>query len=417
MKRLIGVALLTLGISPPVIALDLSQGTSPGGESFVLPSDIASGFFGDKGQGWDRTLGSDKAWNITIVSKSTGAPVRAGSKAIRFEVRDGDCSSNDRTDDCGSWDGGANGGRRRTQMAAYDGDMGRHGTKEWVAFSLYLPSNWKTMNKLGGVTNLGPDYHYIATDADFESGDDQKYCCDVMLFDTSRGEVVGDSRSHEKIPGITDKGKMLEGYWIENKRWKVKPNNCDHCGHNKQLLSIKELRGHWNDILFHVNWRYDKKGFFKVYANNKLMYVYRGPTTWKHHNTQGLQIGIYNGQMPKKAHKQIAYFDEVRRGKSRAVVTKYLTPIFTYPNGREKLVRGKRYTLRWNKGNAGTAVKIELYRGNKRYRSVIARTRNDGIFTWKVPSSIPKGSKYRLKLTSTKTKSNYDFSDGYFSVK
>ena len=404
----------TAGYSSLVEAVDLTKGISPGGKEFRLPTDISSGFDSD----WERNLGSNKPWNITIVSKKTGAPVRAGSKAVRFEVRHGDCGSNVKTKDCGSWDGAGNGGRFRSEMTAYDEDIGRHGTKEWLAFSIYLPSNYKTLNSLGGKTHLG-QWHYLTSAADQVTGNDQKYCCDFMFGDSTEHEVVGQPGNYKKIPGITDKGKRIEGHWIKNNRWKLTPNTCTGCGHNKQLLTMKQLRGHWNDILVHVNWRYDKKGFFKVYANNKLIYTYRGATTWKHHNQQGLHIGIYQNLFVKKVKSktQIAYFDEIRRGRSRAVVTKNLTPLFTYPKGKEILRRGKRYALTWNKGNAGSKVKIELYRGAKRYRTVIATTRNDGRYTWKIPSSLVKATNYRLKLLSKKNKNNYDFSDGYFSIK
>jgi len=404
----------TAGYSSLVEAVDLTRGVSPGGEEFRLPTDIASGFDSD----WERNLGSNKPWNITIVSKNTGAPVRAGNKAIRFEVRDGDCGIG-KTSDCGSYDGSRNGGRFRSEMANYDKDMGRHGTKEWVAFSIYLPSNYRTLNSIGGKSFLG-QWHYIATTRDIETGADQKYCCDYMFSDVSVSEIVGQPGNYKVQPGIADKTKRIEGYWFSNGRYKLTPNLVRHSSyHNKQLFSMKKLRGHWNDILIHVNWRYDKKGFFKVYANNKLIYTYRGATTWKHHNWQGLHFGIYQNvfRVKVKSKTQVVYFDEIRRGRSLAAVTKNLTPLFTYPNGKDILRRGKRYTLTWNKGNAGRKIKIELYRGTKRLRTVVTTTLNDGSYVWKIPSSLVKAANYRLRLVSKKNKNNYDFSDGYFSIK
>ena len=57
----------------------------------------------------------------------------------------------------------------------------------------------------------------------------------------------------------------------------------------------------------------------------------------------------------------------------------------TTPNGGQKWTTGKKYTIKWDKGNAGTFVKIELLKSGKAYKTIKAKTKNDGRHRWKVP--------------------------------
>jgi len=72
------------------------------------------------------------------------------------------------------------------------------------------------------------------------------------------------------------------------------------------------------------------------------------------------------------------------------------------PYGNRELVAGFSYFITWTPGNAGTTVKIELLKLNKRYKWISKKTGNDGEYIWKIPKSVAKGSKYRIRITSTK---------------
>lgn len=75
---------------------------------------------------------------------------------------------------------------------------------------------------------------------------------------------------------------------------------------------------------------------------------------------------------------------------------------------------GESDLIKWNSINAGSSVKIELYKGNSLYEELYASTANDEQQSWTVPISCPGGSDYQIKISSLTT-SAFDFSD-YFII-
>ena len=88
----------------------------------------------------------------------------------------------------------------------------------------------------------------------------------------------------------------------------------------------------------------------------------------------------------------------------------------TSPNGGQKWKTGKKYAIKWSKGNAGTHVKIQLLKSNKHYKWVTKKTKNDGKHPWKVPASVATGSAYKIKIVSTKNKKVFDKSNQNFTI-
>jgi hypothetical protein len=87
-----------------------------------------------------------------------------------------------------------------------------------------------------------------------------------------------------------------------------------------------------------------------------------------------------------------------------------------YPNGGERLTRGRPVTFKWEtRGAIGTSVKLLLLRGGVVHNSVIAS--NTGSFTCTIPSGVPSGVNYRFGVQSIAYPSLYDLSDRYFSIK
>ena len=84
------------------------------------------------------------------------------------------------------------------------------------------------------------------------------------------------------------------------------------------------------------------------------------------------------------------------------------------PNGTEVLTRGMMFPIRWDKGDG--KVKIELLKSGKAYKTIKAKTKNDGKQRWKVPTSITTGSAYKIRITSTTDSSNTDSSDSNFTI-
>ena len=83
----------------------------------------------------------------------------------------------------------------------------------------------------------------------------------------------------------------------------------------------------------------------------------------------------------------------------------------TTPNGGQKWTTGKKYAITWAKGNAGKYVRIQLLRSGKVYKWITKKTKNDGRFTWKVPTKTKAGSKYRIRVQSLTKPKLHDVSD------
>ena len=88
----------------------------------------------------------------------------------------------------------------------------------------------------------------------------------------------------------------------------------------------------------------------------------------------------------------------------------------TTPNGGEKWKTKKKYAIRWNKGKAGTYVKIQLLKKGRLYRTIAAKTKNDGKHAWLVPSTLVNSAAYKVKITSTKNKKLTDSSNKNFTI-
>ena len=86
------------------------------------------------------------------------------------------------------------------------------------------------------------------------------------------------------------------------------------------------------------------------------------------------------------------------------------------PNGGETWKPGKKYLIKWDKGNGGTFVRIQLLKSNKHYKWVSKKTKNDGKHPWKVPATVASGSAYKIKITSVKNKKVFDKSNKVFSI-
>jgi hypothetical protein len=88
----------------------------------------------------------------------------------------------------------------------------------------------------------------------------------------------------------------------------------------------------------------------------------------------------------------------------------------TSPNGGQKLQIGKKYTIKWIKGNGGGYVRIELLKSGKGYKAIHKKTKNDGRYRWNIPVSVTTGSQYKIKITSISKKNVSDASDTNFTI-
>ena len=80
----------------------------------------------------------------------------------------------------------------------------------------------------------------------------------------------------------------------------------------------------------------------------------------------------------------------------------------TSPNGGESWQLGSTHSISWQ-SSAGRNVKIELYKGSNKYKTISSNTSNDGNYSWNIPTSYDEYSSYRIKITSTSNSSLYDY--------
>ncbi len=88
----------------------------------------------------------------------------------------------------------------------------------------------------------------------------------------------------------------------------------------------------------------------------------------------------------------------------------------TTPNGGQKWETGKKYAIKWVKGNAGGTVKIQLLKSGKHHKWIAKKTKNDGRYTWKIPTTVDSGSAYKVKIVSVKNKKVFDKSNKNFTI-
>jgi hypothetical protein len=93
------------------------------------------------------------------------------------------------------------------------------------------------------------------------------------------------------------------------------------------------------------------------------------------------------------------------------------------PNGNEKWKAGSKYEIRWSLGKSNVGgpnhVKINLLKSGKHYLWISksnAKTPHDGSFIWTIPTSVPTGSNYTIRILKPGWWSNLDTSDKAFTI-
>ncbi len=90
------------------------------------------------------------------------------------------------------------------------------------------------------------------------------------------------------------------------------------------------------------------------------------------------------------------------------------------PNGGEKLTKGETYQIKWNSSNIDSVyIKLrkgaDTYNGSNSEGEVSKVIVNSGIFLWTVPSTLPDGSDYAIRIVDGAAVV-LDDSDSLFSI-
>ncbi|MCK5126704.1 MAG: DNRLRE domain-containing protein [candidate division Zixibacteria bacterium] len=87
----------------------------------------------------------------------------------------------------------------------------------------------------------------------------------------------------------------------------------------------------------------------------------------------------------------------------------------TRPSSSDEWTIGETKTIRWDSENAGSYIRIELYKGSSRH-TIDSHTANDGSYTWEVDDySGGTDDNYRIKITDLSDSDCYDYSS-YFDI-
>ena len=363
-------------------------------------------------------------YGVTRVTGPTH-PVKEGNTALRFEARPGDCGWADPGGSCSK----AGDGSVQTNAAVDHfpwNSIDRENTTRWYSQDFYLPPGAKYQPQNELFLN---EWHHAGCDASIETH-------------------YGYSKSK----------KSYELIFLNHGRapWTDCCNVDQDKGYKKR---VTVPTGEWINVRQQILWSRKSNGLFRVWVNGKRVVNLKGPTLLSKKSCGGvyLMTGII-GHLSTKDKQVVVYQDNLRIGRTEAEMrtsyhpfwqdsgcrnktlinscravkytgsdndpwpgyvgkNKNKGPVITRPKGGESWKKGKRYLVRWVKGDAGSYVKLELYRNAKRYRTITKKTRNDGAFKWKIPASVLTGDKYQVRVTSTSSKKRYYLSDGFFSIK
>ena len=242
-------------------------------EQFCLPKDISKGT-GCVWQVSKRTKGLEH--QIQIVTKEEGHAVRDGKLSLRFEVRPGECwgsfdkkdlaNDNQPDNDCER----TNGKSERAEMGTKKFYKG----KKWYAWSIYIPEGQEFLSpsslKLFQFDhNDGSGYQQLAN---FDHGDG-KYTFFNAVADFEESKSV-------------------------------------------------DVIGKWTDIVVNANWTHKDNGYYKIWADGKMIYDYQGPTFYAKNLKANIKIGVYRNwldriwELGRDGGTTVVYYDEIRFGKS-----------------------------------------------------------------------------------------------------
>jgi len=113
--------------------------------------------------------------------------------------------------------------------------------------------------------------------------------------------------------------------------------------------------------------------------------------------------------------KQIAQIQSLQMaGKETALV-------ITSPNGGEKWEMGSIHEITWLSSTSSspiTKIKLELYQASRLVvaQLIVFPTENDGIYSWKIPTTLLAGTDYKIKITAISGPAVTDVSDRTFEI-
>jgi len=85
------------------------------------------------------------------------------------------------------------------------------------------------------------------------------------------------------------------------------------------------------------------------------------------------------------------------------------------PNGGDQVYFAETWEIKWLSNVTGN-VRIELFKGGSLHAELSTDEANDGTYSWPVPSSLPAGNDYTIKISSMDNPAYADTSNSAFSI-
>ncbi|HPD93280.1 MAG: heparin lyase I family protein [Rhodobacter sp.] len=214
---------------------------------------------------------SDTPWGYGIVS----GPARAGAQAQRFELRAGDCAANTGGDDCAR-------DRERTEFRPdFEWPPGQ---TVWIGLSILLPAGFPVSDRVN--TTL------------------------VQIHQRGGPERRAGGRvSHPPVMQIEARGDWLS----------VTVHVPDAPNIHHRLMRLESMRGGWHDLAIGFDSREPRLSIWIDGQERADIAAWDAPLPEVYYLKYGLYrsfVSRHGGPMAT----QIAWFDEVRLGPSRAAV-------------------------------------------------------------------------------------------------
>jgi len=200
--------------------------------------------------------------------------IREGRRAMMFDVRPGDCGREDCRED-------------RERVERQDRRGTRPGNSHWYAWSV----------------RLAGDFPYIRP------------------TNTTLGQFKQEPQGCE-----------VAGVGIENNRLLFYNKLCTASGEtvymiDQPFMALPAARGRWVDFLVHSNWSSGADGFLDFYVNGRRVASHRGRVSYNMRDRVDFRFGVYRSFVSRymsatggPVPRQVAIYDNVRRGPTRASV-------------------------------------------------------------------------------------------------
>lgn len=210
--------------------------------------------------------------------------VRAGRYAQRFEVRAGDCAAEGGWSDCSN-------DRERSEIRLKQ--RWRYGANRWIGFSVYLPADFTTSQKVR--TTVGQIHQ--------------------------RGGPSGTASGLPSFPPLMQLEMRGDSYYMGVHILTGKSGSVRDSVREFPLAAISRMRGRWTDVQIHFDTS-GKRQLLEVFVDGQKKGELKDWINFRPKDYY-FKYGIYRSFVSrhgKAMPTQILYVDEVRMGASRRAV-------------------------------------------------------------------------------------------------